>query len=75
MAQQFDMFAIARKVLLDNGFEPDMPPDLERTIPARDPLEGERDLRMLPWSSIDNEISPLGRQRPKRSEAECRCHP
>ena len=57
MAQTFDMVAIARKVLLDNGFDPDMPPTLDATIPARDPFEGERDLRMLPWSSIDNEES------------------
>ena len=56
-APSFDMVAIARQVLLDNGFDPVMPPELDRTIPARDPLEGERDLRMLPWSSIDNEES------------------
>jgi exoribonuclease-2 len=57
MAQTFDMVAIARGVLVANGFDPAMPPALERSIPPRDPLEGERDLRMLPWSSIDNEES------------------
>ena len=57
MAQQLDLVAIARRVLADNGFDPDMPAALDRTVPAKDPYEGERDLRMLPWSSIDNEES------------------
>lgn len=52
-----DMVEIARHVLEVNGFDPVMPPELDRTIAAKDPFEGERDLRMLPWSSIDNEES------------------
>jgi len=52
-----DMLAIARRVLLENGFEAELPADLDATIPARDPLDNARDLRTLPWSSIDNEES------------------
>jgi exoribonuclease-2 len=52
-----DMVQVARRVLQDNGFEPDPPGDLEATIPARDPTDGVRDLRDLPWSSIDNDES------------------
>ncbi len=57
MSQTFDMVAIARKVLIDNGFDPELHPGLELTLPAVDPIEGVRDLRMLPWSSIDNDDS------------------
>jgi VacB/RNase II family 3'-5' exoribonuclease len=52
-----DMVDIARRVLRDNGFDPELPDELARTIPAHDPLAGARDLRALPWSSIDNEES------------------
>jgi len=52
-----DMLAIARRVLEENGFSPDFPPGLDASIPARDPLADVRDLRGLPWSSIDNEES------------------
>ena len=51
------MVQVARRVLQENGFAPDFPPNLEATIPARDPIEQARDLRALPWSSIDNEES------------------
>src|SRR4051812_7092824 len=53
----FDLFEIARRVLVDNGFEPEMPPGLERTIPANDPDGDAVDLRKLAWSSIDNDDS------------------
>lgn len=56
-APELDMVQIARRVLRENGFEPDLPPELERSIPATDPAEGVRDLRALRWSSIDNEES------------------
>jgi VacB/RNase II family 3'-5' exoribonuclease len=48
------MIEIARRVLCDNGFNPEFPAGIEDTIPAHDALGGERDLRELPWSSIDN---------------------
>jgi exoribonuclease-2 len=49
---EVDIVAIARRVLEQNGFEPDAPTEIE-------PLDRERaaharDLRALPWSSIDN---------------------
>ncbi len=49
------MVRIARRVLEEEGFEPDAP-QME-PIGDRDPAEGARDLRDLPWSSIDNEES------------------
>src|SRR5262245_9865873 len=52
-----DMLAIARRVLEENGFAPDLPAELDASIPAHDPPDGARDLRSLPWSSIDNEDS------------------
>ncbi|MDB4957961.1 MAG: rnb [Myxococcales bacterium] len=51
------MVQVARRVLQENGFEPDFPPGLEATIPAHDPQETARDMSDLPWSSIDNEDS------------------
>lgn len=51
---ELDLVAIARRVLRDHGFAPDPPPELESSIRAGDPFEGARDLRHLPWSSIDN---------------------
>src|SRR5512146_846759 len=52
-----DMVQVARRVLEENGFEPGFPSGLEATIPPREPDEDARDLRDLPWSSIDNEES------------------
>jgi VacB/RNase II family 3'-5' exoribonuclease len=52
-----DLAEIAERVLRDNGFEPELPRELAADLPARDPIEGARDLRALPWSSIDNEES------------------
>ena len=51
------MLQVARRVLQENGFDPDFPAGIEATVPARDPLESARDMRDLPWSSIDNEDS------------------
>jgi len=52
-----DVVDIARRVLRDNGFDPELPPELEREIPPHDLVDGLRDLRDLPWSSIDNDDS------------------
>lgn len=48
------MVAIARRVLRENGFEPELPAGIEAGVPAEDPVAGVKDLRDLPWSSIDN---------------------
>lgn len=53
----YDMVEIARRVLRENGFEPEMPAGIERSIPADDPIGSAVDLRALAWSSIDNEES------------------
>src|SRR5512146_2091094 len=59
----FDLFAVARQEMIDEGFDPDFPPGVDeqllalktRAAPAAD---GEvRDLRALLWSSIDNDTS------------------
>jgi len=51
------MVAVARRVLVDNGFEPDVPAGIERTIPS-DPHDADAvNLMHLPWSSVDNEES------------------
>lgn len=61
MARAVDLHAAARRAMLDNGFNPDIPPDAraeaERAVatPQRD--DGLLDLRQLPWSSIDNDSS------------------
>jgi exoribonuclease-2 len=51
-----DMREVARRVLLEHGFRPDVPRELDDTV-ARDEWEGAEDLRHLAWSSIDNETS------------------
>lgn len=56
-APDLDMVQIAHRVLRDNGFDPDFPPGIEDSILAVEPDEAARDLRDLPWSSIDNEES------------------
>jgi len=58
----FDLFAIARQEMIDEGFDPDFLRDRPATggdrglaAPAAD---GDvRDLRALLWSSIDNDTS------------------
>lgn len=51
-----DMVEVARRVLRDNGFLADVPPELAREVRAVEHSDA-RDLRALPWSSIDNETS------------------
>lgn len=50
---------IAVRAMIDYGLEPELPPQaLEETRRLRDaPVDGLRDLRRLPWSSIDNDES------------------
>ena len=68
-----DLRARAHQAMLDNGFTPDMPPDVDRQMDslsqaalsaasieaetALEPPRGVRDLRGLLWSSIDNDES------------------
>ena len=60
---RFDLFASARQEMIDEGFQPDFPPEVGRqleaikmrTAPSMD--AGLRDLRSLLWSSIDNDSS------------------
>jgi len=53
--------AIARRVMLERGLEPDFSPAVERELAAiqgpADAGNGARDLRGIPWSSIDNDDS------------------
>src|SRR5947209_18266 len=59
----FDLFAAARQEMIDEGFQPDFPPETGRQLealtnkaaPSTD--AGVRDLRSLLWSSIDNDTS------------------
>jgi exoribonuclease-2 len=60
----FDLQAAAKQIMLENGFEPDFPPEVQqqlaqlksRTQPS---AAGSAvcDLRNLLWSSIDNDTS------------------
>ncbi len=60
---EFDLVACARQEMISEGFDPDFSPEVERQVaalaaraaPAVD--GGVRDLRQLPWSSIDNDSS------------------
>ncbi len=56
-APEINLVAIAYRVLRENGFDPDMPQGIERSIPHEDPVVGAEDLRHLPWTSIDNHDS------------------
>ncbi len=52
----------AHRAMIANGFEPDFPAaalaEASRAAePVATPMEGVRDLRALPWSSIDNDSS------------------
>jgi VacB/RNase II family 3'-5' exoribonuclease len=59
----FDLQAAAKQTMLENGFEPDFPPDVQQQlaqIKSRPPQPSGadvRDLRNLLWSSIDNDTS------------------
>jgi exoribonuclease-2 len=56
------LLRVARQAMLDHGLEPDFPPAAlvqagALTEAARSPDGAERDLRALPWCSIDNDDS------------------
>ena len=53
------LLAIARKAMIDNGLEPDWSPQAQAQLSrlGAAPLDSLRDLRRLPWSSIDNDDS------------------
>lgn len=59
----FDLFAAARQEMIDEGFQPDFPPEAGRQLEelkrraAPGVVAGARDLRSLLWSSIDNDTS------------------
>lgn len=62
MPQSFDIHAAARRAMIANGFQPDVPAEVtaevsKATDPATLPVGNVRDLRALPWSSIDNDSS------------------
>jgi exoribonuclease-2 len=49
---------IAERAMIERGFQPEPPPEArheaERAAPADTLVDGARDLRALPWTSIDN---------------------
>ena len=59
----FDLFAAARQEMIDEGFDPDFPPEAGQQLaalkarPAPSIGADVRDLRSLLWSSIDNDTS------------------
>src|SRR5438309_5135690 len=59
----FDLQAAARQIMLENGFEPDFPPEVRQQLsqikaqPQQAASGQVRDLRHLLWSSIDNDTS------------------
>jgi VacB/RNase II family 3'-5' exoribonuclease len=60
----FDLQAAAKQTMLENGFEPEFPPQAEQQLlqlaahpPKVAPTGTIRDLRNLLWSSIDNDTS------------------
>ena len=60
----FDLQAAAKQTMLENGFEPEFPPQAEQQLlqleahpPQVAPSGTIRDLRNLLWSSIDNDTS------------------
>src|SRR6266850_6589672 len=59
----FDLALAARQEMLEHGFNPDFPPEVERQVAAlvadsKPRVNGDvRDLRGLLWSSIDNDTS------------------
>ncbi|HEY6187730.1 MAG TPA: RNB domain-containing ribonuclease [Pyrinomonadaceae bacterium] len=62
--QSLDLRAMARRAMIENGFEPDMPPEVEHELQASGSEEptapddpGVRDMRSVLWSSIDNHDS------------------
>ncbi len=60
MAQNgFNLVAIARQEMIERGFLPDFPPEVERQLAAihPEPDRSLRDMTSLLWSSIDNDDS------------------
>jgi exoribonuclease-2 len=60
--QSFDIHAAARRAMITNGFQPDVPADVLAEVsraadPSTQPPGNARDLRALEWSSIDNDSS------------------
>lgn len=58
----FDLALAARQEMVDHGFNPDFPPEVDRQVAAlaaaKPQANGDvRDLRSLLWSSIDNDTS------------------
>src|SRR5579862_6236709 len=60
----YDLPALARQEMIDRGFVPDFPPEVARQVaelradtPHAAASGAIRDLRDLPWSSIDNDTS------------------
>jgi exoribonuclease-2 len=59
-----DLQSLARQSMLENGFQPDFPPEVQQQFeqisahpPQIVPTADIRDLRNLSWSSIDNDTS------------------
>jgi exoribonuclease-2 len=59
-----DLQAIAKEVMVNHGFEPDFPPEVQKQLqslrqnpPPAAAAADVRDLRSLLWSSIDNDTS------------------
>jgi VacB/RNase II family 3'-5' exoribonuclease len=62
MPQAFDLHTAAHRAMIANGFIPDVPADViaevaRAAVPSPPVGDGVRDLRDLPWSSIDNDSS------------------
>jgi len=62
--RQIDLQAMAKQAMLENGFEPEFPPQVQRELeelkahpPQIAPGANIRELRNLLWSSIDNDTS------------------
>ena len=62
--RQIDLQAAAKQVMIENGFEPEFPPQAQQELeelkahpPKVEPSLDIRDLRNLLWSSIDNDTS------------------
>src|SRR5450755_4273240 len=61
---QIDLKAAAKEIMIQNGFEPEFSPEVQRELselkahpPKVEPNPSIRDLRNLLWSSIDNDTS------------------
>ena len=59
-----DLGNLARESMIEHGFEPEFPPEVQQQLdqlnanpPKLAPGDEIRDLRDLPWSSIDNDTS------------------